>query len=157
MDEGHGQHAQGGKEKTVEHHVLDAHLVERETAEVEACAPEAAGDEAGAITEKGEAGGDCGGLFHSSLLSHKSGPLRSENLELGARLPPCTVPTGLRMNCWFRQPHPTLKRGANKHCAYGAGNELLRLRRGRRATPPAFIDSFFRQLLILFFGIVVFA
>jgi hypothetical protein len=53
MDEGHGQHAQGGKEKTVEHHVLDAHLVERETAEVEACAPEAAGDEAGAVAEKG--------------------------------------------------------------------------------------------------------
>ena len=32
-----------------------------------------------------------------------------------------TVPTGLRMICWLRQPHPTLKRGANNHCAYGAG------------------------------------
>ena len=32
----------------------------------------------------------------------------------------CTVPTGLRM-CCLRQPHPTLKRGANNHCAYGAG------------------------------------
>jgi hypothetical protein len=28
------------------------------------------------------------------------------------------VPTGLRMNYWFHQP--TLKRGANNHCAYGA-------------------------------------
>jgi hypothetical protein len=55
MDEGHGQHAQGGKEKAVEHHVLDAHLVERETAEVKAGAPEAAGDETCAVTEKGEA------------------------------------------------------------------------------------------------------
>jgi len=41
MDEGHGQHAQGSKEKAVEHHVLDAHLVEREAAEVEARAPQA--------------------------------------------------------------------------------------------------------------------
>ena len=30
------------------------------------------------------------------------------------------VLTGLRMNDWTRQPHPTLKRGANNHCAYGA-------------------------------------
>jgi hypothetical protein len=47
------------------------------------------------------------------------------------------VPTGLRMNCWFRQPHATtprnkdrflgtpVKRGANNHCAYGAGDGLL--------------------------------
>jgi hypothetical protein len=27
------------------------------------------------------------------------------------------------MNCWFR--YPTLKRGANNHCAYGAGDGLL--------------------------------
>ena len=43
---------------------------------------------------------------------------RQEGTEHGA------VPTGLRMNCWFRQPHPTLKRGANNHCAYGAGDGL---------------------------------
>ena len=30
-----------------------------------------------------------------------------------------TVPTGLRLN--FGGVHPTLKRGANNHCAYGAG------------------------------------
>jgi hypothetical protein len=35
------------------------------------------------------------------------------------------VPTGLCVNCWFRPPHPTLKRGANNHCAYGAGDEQL--------------------------------
>ncbi len=29
-----------------------------------------------------------------------------------------TVPTGLRMNSGFA--NPTLKRGANNHCAYGA-------------------------------------
>ena len=46
------------------------------------------------------------------------------------------VPTGLRMNDWFRQPHAThpkkqnrflgtpVKRGANKHCASGAGDWL---------------------------------
>ena len=43
------------------------------------------------------------------------------------------VPTGLRMNCLFRQPHASIprnkgrflgtpvKRGANNRCAYGAG------------------------------------
>jgi hypothetical protein len=47
------------------------------------------------------------------------------------------VPTGFRTNCWFRQPHATtprnkdrflgtpVKRGANSHCAYGAGEGLL--------------------------------
>jgi hypothetical protein len=33
------------------------------------------------------------------------------------------VPTGLWMNCWLRQP--TLKRGANDRCTYGAGDWLL--------------------------------
>lgn len=28
------------------------------------------------------------------------------------------VPTGLDFNCW--DAYPTLKRGANEHCAYGA-------------------------------------
>jgi hypothetical protein len=47
------------------------------------------------------------------------------------------VPTELRMNYWLRQPHATtprnkdrflgtsVKRGANNHCAYGAGDWLL--------------------------------
>jgi hypothetical protein len=47
------------------------------------------------------------------------------------------VPMGLRMNYWFLQPHATtprnkdrfsgtpVKRGANNHCAYGAGDGLL--------------------------------
>jgi len=35
------------------------------------------------------------------------------------------VPTGLCVCCCIRQPHPTLKRGANKHCAYGAGDGIL--------------------------------
>ena len=34
------------------------------------------------------------------------------------------VPTGLRLYCWLRQP--TLKRGANNHCAYGAEDTMLR-------------------------------
>jgi len=43
MNEGNRHHAEAGKEKTVEHHVFDAHLVERQPAEVESRAPEAAG------------------------------------------------------------------------------------------------------------------
>ena len=31
------------------------------------------------------------------------------------------VPTGLGVKCWLRQP--TLKRGANNHCACGAGRQ----------------------------------
>jgi hypothetical protein len=44
------------------------------------------------------------------------------------------VPTGLWMKYCFA--NPTLKRGANNHCAYGAG-DALRLRYARRATPTA--------------------
>jgi hypothetical protein len=33
------------------------------------------------------------------------------------------LPTGLRTNCWFSEP--TLKRGANYHSAYGAGDRLM--------------------------------
>jgi hypothetical protein len=33
------------------------------------------------------------------------------------------VPTGLRMDCWLSLP--ALKRGANNHCAYGAGDGPL--------------------------------
>jgi hypothetical protein len=50
--EHHGRHAQAGKEKTVEHHVLHVHLVEREPAPVEACAPEGSGQRACAVAQK---------------------------------------------------------------------------------------------------------
>jgi hypothetical protein len=36
------------------------------------------------------------------------------------------VPAGLRINCAFRHP-PTLKRGANKLCAYGADSAVAEL------------------------------
>ena len=39
-----------------------------------------------------------------------------------------TVPTGLRFN--MRYGFPTLKRGANEHCTYGA----WQMRRGERRT-----------------------
>ena len=52
-NERHRQYAQAGKENAIEHHVLDAHLVEREAAEVEARAPQATGHKAGAVAEKG--------------------------------------------------------------------------------------------------------
>ncbi len=46
------QYSQGGKEETVKHHVLDAHLVERQPAPVEACTPEAAGQRAGTVAQQ---------------------------------------------------------------------------------------------------------
>ena len=53
------------------------------------------------------------------FLSH---PKRIARLGWGTRLEEkcrCAVPTGLRR--WFVESvFPTLKRGANKHCAYGA-------------------------------------
>ena len=47
--------------------MLDAHLVERQPAEVEAGAPEASGQRAGAITEKGDASASAFNLCHSFI------------------------------------------------------------------------------------------
>jgi len=57
VKEGDGEHAEAGEEEAVEDHVGDAHLIEREAAEVKAGAPEAGGEGACAIAEKGGAAG----------------------------------------------------------------------------------------------------
>ena len=68
-----GSHAQAGKQKAIEHHVLHAHLVERQPAQVEPSAPQGSGQGAGAVAEKTEAPG-CLSLFAiPSLLSHTRG------------------------------------------------------------------------------------
>ena len=48
----------------------------------------------------------------------RSGRLRGR-IDAGAEAPAPSVPTGLR-NDFVESFFPTLKRGANKHCAYGA-------------------------------------
>lgn len=53
VGEGDGEHDERGEEEAVEDHVRDAHLVKRDAAEVKACAPEAGGEGACAIAEKG--------------------------------------------------------------------------------------------------------
>ena len=49
-----GSHAQAGKQKTVEHHVLHVHLVEREPPKVKSSAPQGSGQGASAVTQKPE-------------------------------------------------------------------------------------------------------
>ncbi len=48
----HRRHAQAGKQKAVEHHVLHVHLVEREPAPVEPRAPQGSGQRARAVAQK---------------------------------------------------------------------------------------------------------
>ena len=52
INQGHWKQADAGKKKSVEHHVLHAHLVQSQAAEVEAGAPEASGYRACAIAQK---------------------------------------------------------------------------------------------------------
>ena len=59
-------HAEACKKEAVEHHVLHAHFIERQPAEVEASAPEAPGQRAGAIAQEREA------LVSRGLISHPS-------------------------------------------------------------------------------------
>ena len=56
-----------GEEETIEHHVLHAHFIESETAEVKAGTPEAACNCACAITEKGGARAEGGVRGHISF------------------------------------------------------------------------------------------
>lgn len=55
MSDGDGKHGERGEEEAVENHPGDGHLVERDASEVKAGAPEAGGEGACAIAEKGDA------------------------------------------------------------------------------------------------------
>ncbi len=69
----HGQQADAGKEKPIEHHMFDAHLIEREAAEVETGAPEASGDRACAVAEKGGARAQCFVFGHACFYCRTAG------------------------------------------------------------------------------------
>ena len=60
-----GEQADAGKEEPIEHHVLHAHLIQREPAEVETGAPQASGDRACAIAEKPGARAQCRCFGHA--------------------------------------------------------------------------------------------
>ena len=49
VDQHHRQHAQGSEQKAIKHHVLHAHLVHCDPAEVKPGAPQASGEGAGAV------------------------------------------------------------------------------------------------------------
>jgi len=55
MGDGDGRHANAGEEKAIEHHGLNAHLIQRQPAEVESCAPEGSGKRTGAVSEETQA------------------------------------------------------------------------------------------------------
>jgi hypothetical protein len=80
----HRQHAQGGKEEAVEHHVLHAHLVQRQPAPIEARAPEAAGQRAGAVTEKARRGEIVAGFSISIYCRTRAG--RGVSLRKNGRI-----------------------------------------------------------------------
>jgi len=67
MDQRHRQHAKRGKEEAIKYHVLDAHLVQRQPAEIEACAPQAPSRAAGAVAQKRDAPALLISLFHPSF------------------------------------------------------------------------------------------
>jgi len=50
--------------------------------------------------------------------------LPSSRKSAGVSRSMSAVPAGLRVNRWFRPPHPTLKHGADNPCAYGAGGAV---------------------------------
>jgi hypothetical protein len=78
----HGQDAQGREQKPVKDHGLYVHLIEGETAEEEAGAPQAAGEGAGTVAEEGCATGFYGQI-HSSVYSR----IREESLRWTESLP----------------------------------------------------------------------
>ena len=100
IHQGYRQHSQAGEEETVEHHVLHAHLVERQPAEVETCSPEASGEGAGAVAEKGDApAGSFGadfGLCHSLFYCRiwRARPTIRETMGAMGYLPSREEPDG---------------------------------------------------------------
>jgi hypothetical protein len=78
MEQEHRQHAQACEQEAIEHHVLDAHFVQGQPAEIKARSPEATGHRACAITQELYSAADPSSFAHLSLLSH-TGENRSDS------------------------------------------------------------------------------